>query len=81
MQALYIPCTVHGHARDFASEVALFAARQMVFSFFTPFKIGSDTCSHWRSSVHSLAKGVIKSGGRKGIKGDGRFDRLARGEV
>ena len=80
MQALYIPCAVHGHARDFASEVALFAARQMVF-FFTPFKIGSDTCSHWESSVHLLAKGVIRSGGRKEIKGDGRFNRLVRGEV
>ena len=53
MQALYIPCAVHGHARDLASQVALFAARQirtpkitqwLWFFFLTPFEIGSDTC-------------------------------------
>ena len=54
MQALYIPCTVHGHARDLASQVALNFRRKanthaqnhaMALVFFTPFEIGSDTCS------------------------------------
>ena len=76
------PCVVHGHARDLASEVALFAARQfylqnanthaqdyalaIVWFFFTPFEIGSDKHSHRESSVHSLANEVIGSGGGKG---------------